>query len=224
MLTGDVLTRPVGLALREPAGVRNEDLAGGMAVCTMRTCKSKFFCCLLPLEMYLGFMQAVKQVQSPVGSQPGGYIRAPRGSRPAAHKRLPGRLCCSQDSQQSRDWGTSEWDAEVPDWGADVFQGPAYAEGEEPWFEVKMLCRCRHPLLVPCLCAAHKPVRTMQGEALGDNPAFNAIAAILALFLAWAFGNVLMRLGVVAFALVSAAFRYSFVAIFLIILVVFLAG
>ena len=169
-------------------------------------------------------MQAIKQIQTPVEGQLGGCIRTLRGSRPAGHKRLPGRLCRSQDSLQSQDWGTSEWDAEVPDWGADVSQGPAYAEGEEPWFEVNMLCRCRHPLLVPCLCPAHKPACTMQGEALGDNPAFNAVAAILALFLAWAFGNVLMRLGVVAFALVSAAFRYSFVAIFLIILVVFLAS
>ena len=169
-------------------------------------------------------MLAMKEVQRPVGSQLGGFITAPRGSRPALHKRLPGRLCRSQDNLQSQDWGTSEWDAELPDWGADVSQGPAYAEGEEPWFEVNMLCRCRHSLLVPCLCPAHNSVCTMQGEALGDNPAFNAIAAILALFLAWAVANVLMRLGVVAFALVSAAFRYSFVAIFLIILVVFLAG
>ena len=169
-------------------------------------------------------MQAIKQVQRPIGSQLDACIRVSRGSRPAAFERLPGRLCRSQHTQQSQNWGISEWDAEAPDWGSDVSQGPAYAEGEEPWFEVNMLCRCRHVLLAPCLCPARKPFRTMQGEDLGDNPAFNAIAAILALFLAWAFGNVLMRLGVVAFALVSAAFRYSFVAIFLIILVVFLAG
>lgn len=90
----------------------------------------------------------------------------------------------------------------------------------EVWYEVRSYCSA------PCLdstkpCTPELP--SLQGDATPEDLAQNALAVALSALLVWGVGSILWKLLVVGYALFAAAFRYSFVALVLIIVVIFLA-
>lgn len=64
----------------------------------------------------------------------------------------------------------------------------------------------------------------MQDDASPEALAQNALAVALSALLVWGFGSILWKLAVVSYALFAAAFRYSFVALVLLVVVVFFAA
>ena len=64
----------------------------------------------------------------------------------------------------------------------------------------------------------------LQDDASPEALAQNALAVALSALLIWGFGSILWKLAVVSYALFAAAFRYSFVAFVLLVVVVFLAA
>lgn len=63
-----------------------------------------------------------------------------------------------------------------------------------------------------------------QGDATPEDLAQNALAVALSALLAWGVGSILWKLLIVSYALFAAATRYSFVALVLLVVVVFLAS
>ncbi|KAL0049415.1 hypothetical protein WJX82_001716 [Trebouxia sp. C0006] len=63
-----------------------------------------------------------------------------------------------------------------------------------------------------------------EDDASPEALAQNALAVALSALLIWGFGSILWKLAVVSYALFAAAFRYSFVAFVLLVVVVFLAA
>ena len=64
----------------------------------------------------------------------------------------------------------------------------------------------------------------LQGNASPEDLAQNALAVALSALLVWGIGSILLKLTIVSYALFAAAFRYSFVALVLLVVVVFLAA
>ena len=65
---------------------------------------------------------------------------------------------------------------------------------------------------------------SLQDDASPEALAQNALAVALSALLIWGFGSILWKLAVVSYALFAAAFRYTFVALVLLVVVVFFAA
>ena len=64
----------------------------------------------------------------------------------------------------------------------------------------------------------------MQDDASPEALAQNALAVALSAVLVWGVGSILFKLAVVSYALLAAAIRYSFVALVLLVVVVYFAA
>ncbi|KAL3154809.1 hypothetical protein ABBQ38_011351 [Trebouxia sp. C0009 RCD-2024] len=100
----------------------------------------------------------------------------------------------SNGDKPQEDFLASSWGGEQPDWTESPEQRDVL---EEVWYE---------------------------DDASPEALAQNALAVALSSLLIWGFGSILWKLAVVSYALFAAAFRYSFVALVLLVVVVFLAA
>jgi hypothetical protein len=91
------------------------------------------------------------------------------------------------------------WGGEVPDWELEEYDSEQEIENE---LEASVL----------------SPESGGGGGGGGEFAFQNVLAAVLLGALALSMGNILLKLGVVAFALISAAFRYTSIAFLVIVL------
>ena len=166
----------------------------------------------------------------------------PRVGLEANRKSLPRAFFNSSQNSEPADeeWG-SGWGEDLIDWTEEPEQLDLL---DEAWYEVSdrhqglkfliytLVKGLQQQTCIAQLCEKwlgitaqniHINVWCIQDSASPEALAQNALAVVLSAVLLWGFGSILWKLAIVSYALFAAAFRYSFVAVVLLVVVVFIA-